>query len=62
MSETVDFNAKKKERDRCVYCGGEGHKVPLACPRIESIEIDTDTGCVCGIRFWPDDDEPPVAG
>ena len=64
MTDPVDFNAKKKQRDQCLYCGNDGHKTPLACPRISGIEVDPDTGCLCGVNFWPEveiDPKPPAA-
>ena len=51
------INGGKKEP--CVYCGEDQHKVPLACPRISAIYIDTENGCVEGIEFREPPEAPP---
>ena len=38
----------------CIYCGGEAHPVPLACPRISMIHVDPDTATITGISFVED--------
>lgn len=52
MAEIRSISGGKKTP--CVYCGGDPHPVPLACPRIAEIHIDTETGCVNGLTFWGD--------
>ena len=51
------------KKEPCVYCGEDAHKVPLACPRIAFIHVDTETGCVDGIEFREplDVPTPPAA-
>lgn len=50
MSSVGDLDAKRKEKDRCVWCGKDGgHPTPLACNRIVHIDYDPDTGAVVGI-------------
>jgi hypothetical protein len=59
MGEVRDF-----PKNLCVYCGEAPHKVPLACPRIMMLHIDTETGCVSGITFWEEfyeEEEPTPA-
>jgi hypothetical protein len=51
--EPVDLNAKRKEKNRCVYCGQDPHPVVLACPRIAMLYISSE-GYVEGIEFDPD--------
>ena len=51
--EPVDLDAKRKEKNRCVYCGADAHPVPLACPRISALIINPE-GYVEGIEFDPD--------
>jgi hypothetical protein len=60
--EPVDLDAKRKEKNRCVYCGGDPHVVPLACSRIATLYICTETGCVEAIDFRDDWEEPKLAG
>ena len=48
MGEVRDF-----PRAVCLYCGGEPHKTPLACPRIAHLTINGE-GYVEGITFKDD--------
>ena len=48
MGEVRDF-----PRSICLYCGGEPHKTPLACPRIAHLIINEE-GYVEGITFKDD--------
>jgi hypothetical protein len=57
---TVDLDAKRKEKNRCVYCGSDPHPVVLACPRIAALVINPE-GYVEGIEFVQDWGKP-VAG
>ena len=52
MGEVTAIKGGKK--DPCIYCGGEAHTVPLACPRIAMIHVDPDTATITGISFWED--------
>jgi hypothetical protein len=58
--EPVDLNEKRREKNRCVYCGSDPHLVVLACPRICRLVISSE-GYVEEIEFDPDWFEP-VAG
>ena len=49
MGEVRDF-----PRALCLYCGGDAHKTPLACPRISMIHVDPDTATITGITFVDD--------
>ena len=64
MSEPIDFNKAKAERKAmCLYCAGDPHPTPLACPRIVHLQINCE-GYVEGITFRDDyfeDDEPDDA-
>jgi len=51
--EPVNLDAKRKEKNRCVYCAADAHPVPLACPRIAMLYINSE-GYVEGIEFDPD--------
>lgn len=48
----------------CLYCGGDPHPTPLACPRIARLDINEE-GYVEGISFWDDfyveEDADPAA-
>ena len=58
MSETVDFNERKKaKRGRCQICGGDLHDFIGQCQRIESITQEADGAET--YHLWPLDD---VAG
>lgn len=60
MGEVREF---KKPEQMCLYCGGEPHKTPLACPRIAHLTINEE-GYVEGISFWDDffeEEEPEPA-
>jgi hypothetical protein len=48
MGEVRDF-----PRAVCLYCGGDPHKTPLACPRIAHLTINGE-GYVEGITFKDD--------
>lgn len=50
MGEVREF---KKPEQMCLYCGGEPHPTPLACPRISHLTINEE-GYVEGISFWDD--------
>ena len=63
MAEPIDFKAAKDARKpMCLYCGGDPHPTPLACPRIAHLTISGE-GYVEGITFWDDffEDDPPDA-
>jgi hypothetical protein len=64
MGEVTAIKGGKK--DPCIYCGGEPHPVPLACPRIAMIHVDPEMATVTGISFWEDffeesPESPPAA-
>lgn len=52
MADVKDFRSYKNEHiERCEYCGGPAHIVPLACPRIRSITYSGETEDMT-VRFW----------
>lgn len=62
MTEPTDLTVVRgQKKEPCLYCGGQKHETPLACPRIAHIAIED--GAVCGISFWEDffDYEPDPA-
>ena len=64
MAEITSIKGGKREP--CLYCGGEPHRTPLACPRIAVVHVDPDTATVSAIEFhcgWKPDErpEPPTA-
>lgn len=64
LEKVTDLCVVRSERkEPCHYCGGDAHSVPLACPRIMAVEIDTEVGAICGITFWGDffKETPPDA-
>ena len=58
MVEIHSISGGKKPQ--CIYCGGDAHPVPLACPRILHLSISGE-GYVEGITFKDDyfDADPP---
>lgn len=57
----IDLEVVRGSRkEPCPYCGGEEHKVPLACPRIAGITVYEEADCY-EIHFWPAGSEPPLA-
>jgi hypothetical protein len=62
--EVTDLEViRSKKKEFCLYCGGEPHKVQLACPRIAHVEICPEHGVVTGLSFWGDffDEDPDDA-
>lgn len=61
MSEPVDFEQRKKAKEkRCQICGEKVHDFLGQCKRIMSITQEPDGGET--YHLWPLDDEPDLAG
>ncbi len=60
MSEPVDFNEKRKAKQkRCQICGEEAHDFLGQCKRIAAITQDVDGSETYILHPWPDE---PLAG
>ena len=45
MSDTVDFDARRKAKaPKCDFCGGPGHKIEAQCPRVIAVTFEPDGG------------------
>lgn len=61
MTEPVDFDAKRKAKQkRCQICGGPVHDYLGQCRRIAAITQEEDGSDT--YHLYPLPDEPPLAG
>lgn len=59
MTEPVDLNAKRKEKQpRCAICGSASHDYPGQCPRVYAVTDEPDGGVTYHLTPI---DEPPEA-